>query len=173
MPNKFRTVALESMKDNVFKLIDKDWMLVTAGTMDSFNMLTASWGGLGILWETEVAMCVIRPVRHTYEFMEKHEMFTLSFFDEKYRKALKLCGKKSGRDTDKAKEAGLTPVKGRDGGIYFDEARMVLECLKLYWHDFDPTHFVNPKLNNYYPDKDYHRMYIGKIKTCYTRLGDK
>jgi len=169
MANKFRTISLESLKENVFKSIHKEWMLVTAGNMDSFNMLTASWGGLGILWETEVAMCVIRPTRHTFGFMEKNDMFTLSFYDEKYRKALKLCGKKSGRYVDKAKVAGLTPVKGRDGGIYFDEARLVFECKKLYWHDFDPTHFKNPKLDNFYPEKDYHRMYIGKIMTCYMR----
>ena len=169
MANKFRTVGLESLKDNIFKLIHRDWMLVTAGSMESFNMLTASWGGLGILWETEVAMCVIRPTRHTYGFMERSDIFRLSFFEEKHRKALKLCGKKSGRYVDKAKVAGLTPLPGRDGGIYFAEARMVLECRKLYWSDMDPTHFSNPKLDNFYPDKDYHRMYFGKILTCYAR----
>lgn len=169
MSAKFRTVSLKSCNENVFKLFHQDWMLVTAGTLDSFNMLTASWGGLGILWETEVAMCVIRPTRHTFGFMEKSDTFTLSFFDEKYRKALKFCGKKSGKYVDKAKMAGLTPVKGRDGGIYFEEARMVFECRKLYWSDMDPAHFCNPKLDNYYPEKDYHRIYYGKILTCYLR----
>lgn len=168
MSTKFRTVSLDSRND-LFKLLHRDWMLVTAGTIDSFNMLTASWGGFGILWETEVAMCVIRPTRHTFGFMEKNDVFTLSFFEEKYRKALKICGKKSGRFVDKAKVAGLTPVKGRDGGVYFAEARMVMECRKLYWSDMDPAHFINPKLNNFYPEKDYHRMYYGKIMTCYVR----
>jgi flavin reductase (DIM6/NTAB) family NADH-FMN oxidoreductase RutF len=129
-------------------------------------MLTASWGGIGILWERKVAMCVIRPHRYTFEFMERHPAFSLSFFDEKYRKALKLCGKVSGRDIDKVKAAGLTPIEGRKGGIYFDEARMVLECRKIYWHDFDPTHFIEPKLDVFYPDKDYHRLYIGEIVNC-------
>ena len=169
MAYKFRTVSPASRPDNVFKLIDKDWMLVTAGTMESFNMLTASWGGLGILWEKEIAMCVIRPVRHTFEFMERHGVFTLTFFEEKYRPSLKLCGKKSGRDIDKAKEAGLTPVEGRNGGIYFAEARLAFECRKLYWHDFDPAHFIDPKLNKFYPRKDYHRMYVGEIVSCLAR----
>jgi len=169
MAYKFRTVSPGSRTDNVFKLMDRDWMLVTAGTMESFNMLTASWGGLGILWEREVAMCFIRPVRHTFKFMERHEMFTLTFFEEKYRPALRLCGKKSGRDIDKAREAGLTPVLGRNGGIYFAEARLVFECRKLYWHDFNPAHFLVPKLNIFYPRKDYHRMYVGEIVSCLAR----
>jgi len=166
MGYKFRTVSPYSRTDNFFKLIDKDWLLVTAGTIKSFNTLTASWGGIGILWERKVAMCVIRPHRYTFEFMERHPAFSLSFFDEKYRKALKLCGKVSGRDIDKVKAAGLTPIEGRKGGIYFDEARMVLECRKIYWHDFDPTHFIEPKLDVFYPDKDYHRLYIGEIVNC-------
>ncbi len=169
MAYKFRTVSPASRTDNVFKLIDKDWMLVTAGTMESFNMLTASWGGLGILWKRKVAMCFIRPVRHTFGFMERNELFTLSFFEEKYRPALKLCGKKSGRDIDKARAAGLTPVEGRDGGIYFAEARLVFICRKLYWHDIDPSHFVVPKLDIFYPEKDYHRMYVGEIESCLAR----
>jgi flavin reductase (DIM6/NTAB) family NADH-FMN oxidoreductase RutF len=169
MAYKFRTVSPASRTDNVFKLIDKDWMLVTAGTMESFNMLTASWGGLGILWEREVAMCVIRPVRHTFGFMERHGMFTLSFFEEKYRTALKICGRHSGRDRNKAKMAGLTPVEGRKGGIYFAEARMVYVCRKLYWQDIDPAHFVDPKLDVFYPRKDYHRMYVGEIVSCLVR----
>jgi len=167
--SKFRTVSLASRTDNVFKLIDKDWMLVTAGTMESFNMLTASWGGLGILWEREVAMCVVRPVRHTFGFMERHGMFTLSFFEEKHRTALKICGRHSGRDMDKAKVAGLTPVEGRNGGIYFAEARLVFVCRKLYWQDIDPAHFVDPKLDKFYPSKDYHRMYVGEIVSCLAR----
>ena len=169
MPYNFRTVSPESRTDNVFKLMDKDWMLVTAGTLDSFNMLTASWGGLGILWEREVAMCVIRPGRHTFGFMEREPIFTLSFFEEKYRTALKICGRHSGRDMNKAEAAGLTPVEARNGGVYFEEARMVLVCRKLYWHDFDPAHFVDPKLNGFYPHKDYHRLYVGEISYCLAR----
>ncbi|MEK7767218.1 MAG: flavin reductase [bacterium] len=169
MAYKLRTVNPLSRTDNVFKLLDKDWMLVTAGTLESFNMLTASWGGLGILWEKEVALCVIRPGRHTFGFMERHGMFTLTFFEEQYRAALKLCGKWSGRDIDKRKETGLTPVQGRNGGIYFAEARLVFECRKLYWHDFDPAHFVDPKLDKFYPSKDYHRMYVGEIVSCLAR----
>lgn len=169
MDYKFRTVSAESRPDNVFRLFDHDWMLVTAGTMDSFNTLTASWGGMGILWEKEVTMCVIRPVRHTFGFMERSEVYTLAAFEEKYRPALRTCGRMSGRDGDKAKAAGLTPVAGLHGGVYFQEARLVYECRKLYWHDFDPSHFVDPKMDKFYPKKDYHRLYVGEVLTVLSR----
>jgi flavin reductase (DIM6/NTAB) family NADH-FMN oxidoreductase RutF len=83
----FKEIKPELLTDNPFKLINKDWMLITAGTPDKFNTMTASWGGLGVLWERKVAICFIRPNRYTYEFVERSENFTLSFFEEQHRKA--------------------------------------------------------------------------------------
>jgi flavin reductase (DIM6/NTAB) family NADH-FMN oxidoreductase RutF len=165
----FREIAPESIKDNVFKLIDKDWMLITAGTIDAWNTMTASWGGLGILWNKSVAFCFVRPTRHTYGFMEKHDRFTLSFFEEEWRDALNLCGTRSGRDTDKAKETGLKPVSGAQGTVHFEQARMVLECRKLYFQDISPERFLDPSIDKNYPNKDYHRMYVGEVLRCLAR----
>ena len=158
----------ELLTDNPFKLIGKDWMLITAGTPESFNTMTASWGGLGVLWEKKVAFCFIRPTRHTFGFMEKAEAFTLSFFNEEHRKALVFCGSRSGRDTDKIKGAGLVPVK-KDNSVYFEEARLVLVCRKLYYQDISPAQFLDPKISEMYPLKDYHRMYAGEIVQCLVR----
>lgn len=163
---RFREVSPEAIKDNVFKLIDKDWMLITAGTIDAWNTMTASWGGLGILWNMPVAFCFVRPTRHTYGFMEEHDRFTLSFFEEEWRDALTLCGTKSGRDTDKAGETGLKPVFGAEGTVYFEQARMVLECRKLYFQDVSPERFLDPSIDDNYPNKDYHRMYVGEVLRC-------
>jgi hypothetical protein len=44
----YRIIKPEEIEDNVFKLIGAEWMLVTAGKKESFNMMTASWGGLGV-----------------------------------------------------------------------------------------------------------------------------
>lgn len=163
----FRETRPELLTDNPFKLIGADWMLITAGTQEAFNTMTASWGGLGVLWERKVAFCFIRPTRYTYEFVEKSERFTLSFFEEKYRKALEFCGSHSGRDTDKIKGAGLTPVK-EGGFVYFNEARLVLACKKLYFQDISPERFLDPKIESLYPKKDYHRMYVAEIVKCLT-----
>jgi len=111
MGKSFKEIAPEAVTDNVFTLIGKDWMLITAGTMKSFNTMTASWGGMGIIWGEPVCWCVIRPHRYTYKFMEKSGFFTLAFFEEKYREMLSFCGTKSGKDVNKVKETGLTPVE--------------------------------------------------------------
>jgi flavin reductase (DIM6/NTAB) family NADH-FMN oxidoreductase RutF len=169
MDEKFRAVDPFGLKDNVFKLIDRDWMLVTAGSLKSWNTMTASWGGLGVLWNKPVAFAFVRPTRHTYGFMEKADKFTLSFFPEKHREALLFCGTKSGRDCDKAKETGLVPVAPAPGAVSFEEARLVLVCRKLYTTDIDPARFLHPKLDRNYPKKDYHRLYIGEVVRCLAR----
>lgn len=162
----FAPIKPEDIRDNVFKLIGSDWMLITAGTRDFFNMMTASWGGLGVLWNRNIAICFIRPQRYTYDFMERSEYFTLSFFGEDYREALNLCGSKSGRQVDKAAAAGFTAVAGETGAVYFAEARLVLECRKIYFQDLEPTHFLDSTIHKHYPSRDYHRMYLGEILRC-------
>lgn len=159
----FKEIDPKAITDNPFTLIGSDWMLITAGTPDRFNTMTASWGGLGVLWKKQVAFCFIRPTRYTYEFIERSEHFTLSFFSRRYRSALNLCGTKSGRDVDKAAETGLTPAFG-DGTVYFTQARLVLECRKLYFQDFSPARFLDSSIEELYPQKDYHRMYVGEIE---------
>ena len=103
---------VKSLDQNVFTLIGEQWMLITAGTPEHCNTMTASWGGLGVLWGADVATCYIRPQRYTYEFIEKSDYFTLSFLGEAYRKQLALCGAKSGREVDKVKECGFTVCAG-------------------------------------------------------------
>ena len=63
-------------------------MLITAGMPDHFNTMTASWGRMGELWFKPIFFCLVRPQRYTYEFMEKCEVFTLLFFDERYKSQL-------------------------------------------------------------------------------------
>jgi len=162
----FTEIAPEKLNEGAFKLIGSDWMLITAGGIDSFNTMTASWGGLGVIWGRNVCYCVIRPGRYTYEFMERGDLFTLTFFEEKHRPALTYCGTHSGMDVDKVKQTGLTPVQSESGSVYFDEARIVLECRKIYFQDIDPVNFLDPAIADNYPIKDYHRMYIGEILKC-------
>ena len=157
-------MAPADLRDNPFTLIARDWMLITAGPPDNCNTMTASWGGLGHIWGKDVCWCVVRPVRYTFAFMERNDVFTLTWFGEEHRTALNILGTRSGRDGDKIAEAGLTRVAGPiEGTTTFAEARLVIACRKLYWHDLDPTHFVDPSLDEHYPSKDYHRMYVGEI----------
>ena len=166
--SEFHEIRPADIGGNVFDQIGSRWMLVTAGDRLKFNTMTASWGGMGILWGRPVAFSFIRPQRYTYGFLQKNGFYTLSFYDEKYQDALSLCGTKSGRDCDKVKEAGLTPVFG-DHSVYFDEASLVLVCKKLYEQPMDPACFLDPSIERNYPDKDYHRIFVGEIVKVLTR----
>lgn len=168
MPD-FRPVRPAELKDNPFKLIGEDWMLVTAGTPENWNTMTASWGGLGVLWNRPVAFAFIRPTRHTFGFVERAERFSLCFFSEEWRDALKLCGTRSGRDTDKAKATGLAPFAGPGGAVIFEQSRLALICRKLHAQDIDPARFVEPGIEENYPAKDYHRVYVGEVEHCLSR----
>ena len=159
----FEKMDPKNLDQNVFSLIGERWMLITAGTQEKCNTMTASWGGLWVLWGKPVATVYIRPQRYTLEFVEQEDYVTLSFFGEEHRKALALCGSKSGRDMDKVKECGFT-VATAEGAPYFEEADLVLVCKKAYWQDMDPTHFLDGEIDGkWYPEKDYHRIFIGEI----------
>lgn len=162
----FISVDPEQITDNVFRLIGTDWMLITAGSPESFNTMTASWGGLGVLWHKPVSYIVVRPGRHTFRFLERNGAYTLSFFEERYKSVLQYCGSKSGRDVDKVKETGITPAFTELGSVYFGEARLVLECRTIYFQDINPRNFVDPEIGKNYPNRDYHRMFVGEILSC-------
>lgn len=161
--NPFREIKPVEITGNPIHMIGQEWMLITAGIPGHFNTMTASWGSLGEIWFKPVCFCFIRPQRYTFEFMEKEKAFTISFFDENYKPKLNFCGSRSGRETDKAQECGFTPVAAANGSVYFDEARLVLECSKLYSQDMDPSRFLDDSIMKNYPQEDYHRMYIGEI----------
>ncbi len=168
MNSSFSLIRPEQIEENPFTLLDKDWMLITAGTTEKYNSMTASWGGFGVLWNKKVVFTFIRPTRYTFEFTERESLFTLSFFGNEHKKALEICGRKSGRDLDKIKESGLTPLISGNY-IAFSEAKLVLQCTKLYHNDLLPEHFLNPKIESNYPLKDYHRMYIGEIDKAWLK----
>lgn len=160
----FREVAIESLEFNPFQKISKEWMLITAGDEEKSNTMTASWGGLGIMWGKNVATAYIRPQRYTKEFVDREEVFTLSFLPEEYREVLRVCGSVSGKNVEnKWEDAGLHPYYV-DGTTAVEEAEMVFVCRKLYAQDMKPEHFKDTECDGkWYPNHDYHTMYIAEI----------
>lgn len=158
----FQKVDPKSMSINPFAAMDDQWMLVTAGTPEHCNTMTASWGALGWLWGVPMATAYVRPQRHTHRFMEESEYFTLSFFPEKYRPQLNLCGTKSGRDTDKVKECGFTVCTGAGNAPYFEQADLVLVCRKRMVLPMDPAAVPEDVKRKSYHD-DFHDIYWGEI----------
>jgi flavin reductase (DIM6/NTAB) family NADH-FMN oxidoreductase RutF len=147
----------------------KQGLLLTAGDFaeglaPAFNTMTVGWGSLGQMWGRPFVQVVVRPIRYTYQFMERYGTFTLCAFPEDYHDALQLLGTKSGRDGDKIAEAGLTPMASTQiAAPGFAEAELIIECRKIYWDDLDPTHFLDPDIERHYPQKAYHRIYFGQM----------
>ena len=159
----FKTVEPKSIKDNLIKCFADEWALITAGNSKGYNMMTASWGFAGEMWGADSIEVVVRPQRYTMEFIEKSDYFTLSFYGDK-RDIYKICGTKSGRECNKTKETGLTPV-ANERYVYFKEARMVLVVKKQFVQQMSPDSFTDKTiLDRWYPEKDYHNMIIGKIE---------
>ena len=161
--SKFLEVKSEEFDQSTFKLIGKDWMLITAEKDGKANTMTASWGGLGIMWGLDVAYIVLRPQRFTKEFVDGSDTFSLTFFDESMRKALGYLGTASGRDENKIEKSNLT-VLHEGQTPYFEEAKVALFCKKLYAQEFKPEHFIAQELNEkWYPDSDHHTLYIAEV----------
>lgn len=162
----FKLIQPAGLEKNAIRLIGEEWMLITAGSPDNYNTMTASWGGLGMLWNKPVAFIFIRPRRFTFQFVQDNDLFTCSFFDSAFRPALQFCGAHSGRDVDKASVTGLSPCLTPSGSITFRQANVYLECRKLYFDDLRPENFLDHSIGRNYPDRDYHRMFIGEILNC-------
>lgn len=162
-------ISPEQWGVNPFEVIGKQWFLLTAGTAsDGWNCMTCSWGAVGVIWNKPTVTCYVRRSRHTYGFMEQQDTFTLSFFGEAHRKALAFCGSHSGRDCDKAAEAGLHPLTV-DGALTFEEAELVLVCKKRFAADLDIAAIPEDARQSFYADNDTHRMYLGEIIACYQK----
>ncbi|WP_251621750.1 DUF4468 domain-containing protein [Odoribacter lunatus] len=165
----FKQISPEQIPGNIIRLLSQDWMLITAGNTEDFNTMTASWGGLGHLYNKPVTFCFINPTRYTYQFMEKEGTYTLSFYTEAYRDALKYCGSHSGKDTDKIKESGLSPIITPNGTPAFSEAWLIIECRKLVSQSFIPEALHDKILRNQWTGKSMHKMYIGEILNVWVK----
>lgn len=158
----FRNIDIAEFKTKPFELKNK-WMLITAEKDGKVNTMTASWGGLGVMWNKEVAFVVIRPQRYTKEFVDSADSFSLSFFDESYKKDLAYLGKASGRDEDKIGNTKLTTVLD-DNIPYFAEAETVILAKKLYMQPMGAEFFLDKDIiERWYPESDFHYLYIAEV----------
>ena len=159
---EFKEIKATQIKENLIDKLSNKWMLISAQKENKINTMTASWGGFGELWAKDVSYIVVRPSRYTFDFLEKGDYYSLCFFDEDKKEMLTRCGRTSGRDTDKIKDNNLT-VK-EDLAPYFEEANLVLICRKLYSDMIEKENFTDTEFaEEMYPDKDYHKLYIGEI----------
>lgn len=165
----YRKISPEEIGGNFIKMVGKEWMLITAGNAEKFNMMTASWGGIGVLYNRPVAICFINPARYTYSIMEKGDTYTLTFYPDNCRKALEYCGTKSGRDEDKVKGSGLTPVQTENGAMAFSQATLIIECRKLVSQSISLDAINNAQEREKRAMQPMHKMYIGEILNVWVK----
>lgn len=158
-----KEISAEAFTGNVFDRIGKQWMLISAGDQDKVNAMTASWGGMGVLWNKNVVYIFVRPQRFTKTLLDTHEHFAISFYPEEMRKMLGYMGKATGANEDKIAHENLHVIQ--DLAPYFEEAQCTMICRKLYAQELDPEGFFDGNIDRLnYPDKDYHILYVGEVE---------
>lgn len=157
----YKRIDAEKIPGNIIKLLS-EWTLITSGS-ETVNTMTASWGGLGALWEQPIAFCFINPTRYSISTMDDGDVYTISFYTEAYKDALRYCGSNSGRNGDKIKGSGLTPLKTPSGATAFSEAWMIIECKKILAQPISADAVVDKDMAKRWSKDGYHKMYVGQI----------
>ncbi len=138
-------------------------MLITAREGDRVNAMTASWGGVGVLWGKNTAFIFVRESRYTKELIDLNDHFSLTFFDSSYKSALKYFGMVSGRTEDKIKAAKMNVNYFQDIP-FIDEGNFVICCRKMSATPILPEQFLDSEIQEkWYADGDLHTMYVGEI----------
>lgn len=166
MEVKIEDIAIESFNTKIFKVWYKTCFVLTSGDFaeHKFNSMTVGWGAMGTMWSLPFVMVVVRPTRYTFGFINQYDSFSICAFPEAYREALNILGTCSGRDSDKVAASGLTPIALSDiSAPGYKEADLTIQCKRSYWQDLDPGHFLDPRIEDRYPEKDYHRMVFGEV----------
>jgi len=166
-----RPVDPKSLSPEIFQVFLKNNALLAAGDKEGCNTMTIGWGQLGTLWNLPVCTVYVRPERHTYQFMEGHDYFTVSILAAEDRDTARICGTTSGRDTDKIEKCGLTVRYSAGDAPYFEEAELVLVCRKLFVQDMDAACVKDEQILKFYTEKmgNWHRVYYGEIVEAYIK----
>lgn len=150
-------------------------VLITTKNGDAVNAMTVSWGALSIEWGKPLFITYVRDSRFTKEFLDATGEFTVNLplgaFD---KKIAAVCGSKSGRDTNKIAELGLTleapEVIGAPG---IRELPLTLECRVAYAQRQDLSLLDADDVERWYPanketgERDVHTAYYAEIVAAY------
>ncbi|MBQ2714066.1 MAG: flavin reductase family protein [Clostridia bacterium] len=131
---------------------------------DKPNVMTVSWGMIGVMWRKKIVVVPVRESRYTKEFLDKEGEFTLSVPFEKMSKEIAFCGTKSGREVDKFEALGLKKVKGEKVDTYkVGGCDAYFECRVLAKIPLTADMLPDEVKEIAYQDSDYHTLYIGEV----------
>jgi flavin reductase (DIM6/NTAB) family NADH-FMN oxidoreductase RutF len=160
----FKQISPEKICDNVFTLVGKVLPVITAGKGDHYNSMTASGGGLGLLFMKPSTWSILRADRYTLEMIQKEQTYTMSYFPNEYKEQILFLGSKSGRDSEKMKEVELTSVQTPSGDLSFKEARLVIECKLTALTTVSPNDYCTQEakdsINDAYKEANVYRKFV-------------
>ena len=163
-----REIDIKDREYDIFHMFNDQWALSTSGeSVEDYNTMTIGWGSLGTIWGgphkgRSIATIYVTPARYTWEYLEKNDTFTISFFPEEYRKDLLYLGSHSGREGDKVSQTSLTPMECGPG-VAFEEAELILVCKKIYSDAFQLEKTPEDIREGIYTRMPPHHFYIGEI----------
>jgi len=159
----FQPYPVDAIEFDPFTKIGKEWAALTVTDGEKTNAMTISWGSVGVMWGKNVFCCFVRDSRFSKEIIDKSEVFSVTFFEEKYKGALKYLGAVSGRDEDKIANARFN-INTNNAVPFIDEGNLVFTCRKLSATKINPDQFIDTGIDaQWYANGDYHTMYIGEI----------
>lgn len=181
---KFDKVYIETfkmeenkMKDNFTNNLEETFdnfytkgALLTVGDEKKANTMTISWGTVGFMWRKPMFVIMVRASRYSNEFLEVGKTYTVSVpFDGAMKEALKICGTKSGRDTDKEKEAGLKYIPSKEIKTPIVEGcSKYYECKVVFKQEMNLDNMPEDMKNSFYGEGETkHIFYYGEILAQY------
>ena len=169
-----RTVDAFEYAGQICKAMKKG-ILLTTKVGERVNTMTIGWGHIGIEWGKPIFVAYVRESRYTKAMLDENGEFTVNIpLDEADKKILGYCGSKSGRDTDKISDLGLTMEAGETVSVPgIRELPLTLECKVIFKHEQDESILPPDLYARYYPTTecnpggDYHTAYYGQILGAY------
>jgi flavin reductase (DIM6/NTAB) family NADH-FMN oxidoreductase RutF len=174
----FKQISPEEISDSVFTFVGKDFTVITSGKKSHYNSMTASGGGLGLLFMKPATWCILRADRYTLEMIQKEQTYTMSYFTNEYKKQILFLGSESGRDSEKMKEVELTGIQTPSGNITFKEARLIIECKLTALTTANPDDFYTQETKDYINEaykeaNQYRKLVFGEITHVWLKKSEE
>ena len=149
------------------RMHEKGVLCVVCDRSLSSNIITLGWGLIGPSYHGHpVCAIAITPQRYSWGLLEEVPEFVIAVPDDSLKEAVHLCGTQSGRDTDKWKAAGLTPVPSRSvRPPSIRECPINIEC-RIYTKVAPPHFLLTPEHRKASVDRQ-HTIYFAEVLGAY------
>ncbi len=173
MSQIFQEVPAGFLRSYIDKLTGDNMVLLNSGNINLYNSSVASCRFALELTFKPIAACFIRPQKHVMRFIEKNDYFTLCYFPPEHRHILDFFG--SGGTTTSTLNKKFEPLITQSGNIYYPQARLVIECRKVFNFELILSQEIQSILQSeqarmIYPGNEVPRMYIGEIEHCWMKM---